>query len=111
HQLVFPLIMFFTYKNLTEKDLIAIEFYSKQAKSTFEKSKSVILTETIDDKFKPDLRNSSCDAIFVIRKQYKSEKSKRLQLDVLNKLERKIRFYCTEGQSNGYSLHNSGLIE
>ncbi len=111
HQLVFPLILFFTFKNLTEKEYITIEYYTEQAKSTFEKSKAIIVTETIDDKFKPDLSNSWFDAIFVLRKQYSSDKRRDIQIDVVNKLEKKIRSYCTETQTNGYSLHKNGIIE
>jgi hypothetical protein len=111
HQLVFPLILFFTYKNLTEKDFINIEYHTKQAKTTFEKSKAIIVTETIDDNFKPDINSSVFDAIFVLRKQYRSEKTREIQLDVVNKLEKKIRSYCTETYTNGYSLHTSGILE
>ena len=111
YQLDFPLVLFFTYKNLTEKEYINIEYYTKQAKSTFKKSKAIIVTETLDDKFKPDISSSFFDAIFVLRKQYSSDKTRDIQLDVVNKLEKKIRSYCTETQSNGYSLHNSGIIE
>lgn len=111
YQLDFPLILFFTYKNLTEKDYITIEYYTKLAKSTFEKSKAVIVTETLEDNFKPDINSSFFDAIFVLRKQYRSDKIRDIQLDVINKLEKKIRFYCTETQTNGYSLHKNGIIE
>jgi len=111
HQLVLPLLLFFNYKNLTEKDFITIEYYTVQAKATFEKSKAIIITETIEDSFKPDLMNSPFDAIFVLRKQYRSENQNEIQADVVKNLYKKIRAYCTDTQINGHNFNKSGIIE
>jgi len=111
HQLVLPLILFFTYKNLTEKNYITIEYYANQAKATFEKSKAIIVTETLDDDFKPDISNSPFNSIFILRKQYRSGKNNSIQLDVVNKLEKRIKAYCTESTNNGYNFFKSGVID
>jgi hypothetical protein len=111
HQLVLPLILFFTYQNLTEKDYITIEYYANQAKATFEKSKAIIVTETLDDEFKPDISNSPFNSIFILRKQYKSARNNSIQLDVVNKLEKRIKAYCTESTNNGYNFFKSGVID
>jgi len=111
HLLVYPLITFYTFKNLTEDDFITIEYYATQAKTTFEKSRSIIITETMDNNFKPDLQSSPFDAIFILRKQYRAASMNDIQLDVVNSLEKRIRMYCTETQANGINFTKTGVIE
>lgn len=110
-QIILPLLLFYTFKNLTEKDFITIEYYTKMAKSTFEKSKAIIITETLDDDFVPDLGNSPLDAIFILRKQFNSELGNEISLDVVNLLEEKIKEYLTERDEGTKEFLNTGIIE
>jgi len=110
YEIIFPLIIFNTFKNLTEEDFIKVEYTSALAKGCFERSKSIIICETLDRKFIPSLKSSAVDDIFILRKQFKSSKLSDLSLEVINALEEHINEYISQTEKKDETFLNTGVI-
>ncbi|MBN1949291.1 MAG: hypothetical protein JW784_06070 [Candidatus Cloacimonetes bacterium] len=111
YRIAFPLIQFHDFKNLNELDYIRVDHYAKLAKETFSKSRSIVISETLEDRFVPNIRTSSFDAIFVLKKQYRSEGSGELSLQTVNLLEERIRELLNERPEESLGFKNEGIIE
>lgn len=110
HKLVFPLIVFHTFTNLTDINFIQTEYYANMAKTTFEKSKTIIVTETLEEGFSPDIKSSQIDSICVLRKQYISG-SNDITLDAVDALDHKIKQLLTEENGVLADFTKTGIIE
>ncbi len=110
YKTILPLIIFHTFDNLTEVDFIRTEYYANMAETTFEKSKTVIITETLDENFIPELSSSKINSIFVLRKQYKSDESKDISIEVVDTLEKKIKELLTEKDIASCDFQKTGII-
>lgn len=106
----FPLIVFLTFRNLTQDDLIKTEYYANMAVRTFSKVKFVIVTETLDQSVTPDVRSLPIEAIFVLRKQYMENELNPISIDVMNALEQKIDGLLTERYDISQSFIETGVI-
>ena len=107
---ILPLIVFHTFRNLTEEDFIRTEYYANMAKSSFEKSKTIIITEMLDENFIPVLRSSKVDFISVLRKQFKTDKPNEISIDAVNALEEKVKELLTEQREIGDNFKETGMI-
>ncbi len=85
-----PLLVFHTFTNLDLNDLIRSEYYCNMAKATFNKVKTIIVTETLDKELTPDVRSLPIDAVFVLRKQFNEEELQPISVDVVEKLSEMI---------------------
>jgi len=111
HLLRFPLIVFRTFQNLTQDNLIKTEYYANMAIKTFPKAKFVILTETLDQSVTPDIRSLPFDSIFVLRKQFNEGELNPISLDVVNALENKIDSLLAERDDSVESFLETGVIQ
>ncbi|MBN2460903.1 MAG: hypothetical protein JXB60_04790 [Candidatus Cloacimonetes bacterium] len=112
YQITFPLILFHTMQNMTENDFIRIEYLTKLAKSTFEKSRTIVVTETIEDGFMPMLLNSFIDIIFVLRKSFGNGKELPLiSYQVVEKLDQKILEFLTQKERINNQFLETGVLE
>ena len=107
---ILPLIVFHTFRNLTEEDFIRTEYYANMAKSTFEKSKTIIITEMLDEDFIPVLRSSKVGCICVLRKQFKTDKPNEISVDAVNALEEKVKELLIEQREIGDDFKKTGII-
>ena len=80
------------------------------AKTTFEKSKTIIVTETLEEGFSPDIKSSQIDSICVLRKQYISG-SNDITLDAVDALDHKIKQLLTEENGVLADFTKTGIIE
>ncbi len=110
YKTVFPLIVFHTFTNLTEVSFIHTEYYANMAQATFEKSKTIIVTETLEEGFSPDIKSSQIDSICVLRKQYISG-SNDITLDAVDALDNKIKQLLTEENGVLADFTKTGIIE
>ncbi len=110
YKTVFPLIVFHTFTNLTETNFIHTEYYANMAKTTFDKSKTIIVTETLEEGFSPDIKSSRIDSICVLRKQYISVNKDTFNLDAVDALELKIKQLLTEENGIIADFTKTGII-
>lgn len=110
YKTVFPLIVFHTFTNLTETTFIHTEYYANMAKTTFDKSKTIIVTETLGEGFSPDIKSSQIDSICVLRKQYISVNKDAINLDAIDALELKIKQLLTEENGVIADFTKTGII-
>lgn len=106
----FPLVVFLTFQNLTQDELIKTEYYANMAKRTFPKAKIVIVTETLDKSVTPDVRSLPIDSIFVLRKQFKDAELNPISIDVINALEKKIDSFLAERYDITENFIETGVI-
>jgi hypothetical protein len=106
----FPLVVFHTFKNLTQDELIKTEYYANMSLRTFPKAKNVILTETLDRSVTPDVRSLPFDSIFVLRKQFKDGELNPISIDVVNALEQKIDSFLAERYDVTENFLETGVI-
>jgi hypothetical protein len=111
YQLVFPLVTFHLFRNLTSEDLEISKQYAKEAKATFERSKSLVVCETVDENFIPEIKDCDIDMIFVLRKQFKRKKINKIDPGVLYKMESILRSYLFEENSPVEQFQNKGYID
>ena len=110
YNIKFPLIVFFPMKILDESSFIKAEYQARQAKATFERSKSIIVTETIEKKFIPDFDNSLIDALFILRKQTVSRDENPISIEVVEKMDRKITEFLTENETVSTNFIRDGFL-
>jgi hypothetical protein len=108
--IIFPLIVFFPMKNLDESSFIKAEHQTRQAKDTFERSKSIIVTETIERNFVPDFDNSVIDAMFILRRQTKGHELNPISVEVVEKMEKKITEFLTENEVVSTNFIKEGFL-
>ena len=111
YQTTLPLIVFYTFKNLTEDDFTKTEYISRTAKTTFEKSRSIIVTETLAEDFVPTLKASPIDMIFILSKKFQSFGINEISTDVVDELEKKITKYIFEKEEKNEEFKISGVIQ
>ena len=109
YELNLPLIVFHTCKNLTGEIFTQCEFSANQAKITFKKSKSIIVVETLEKDFFPDIKSSSIDAVFVLKKSYSNMSESELSSDVVDAVEQEIKGYLTN-QKDTEGFQKTGII-
>ena len=111
YQITLPLIVFHSFKNLTEDDFTKTEYISRNAKTTFEKSRSIIVTETLAEDFVPNLKASPIDMIFILSKKFQSFGINEISTDVVDALENKIVKYIFEKEEKNEEFKISGVIQ
>lgn len=111
HQLVLPLLTFFTYNCLSEDDFIKTEYFAGLAKDSFQKSKTMIICETLKDGFNPNLKGTNIDSIIVLRKAYESNALADLDPDVIRELQNKIDAYLNDEGQRLEPFADKGIIE
>jgi hypothetical protein len=111
YQLTFPLVTFHLFRNLTSEDLKKSKQYAREAKQTFERSKSIVVCETVDENFIPEIKDCDIDMIFVLRKQFKRKKINKIDPGVLYKMESIIKGFLFEENSLAEQFQNKGYIK
>lgn len=111
YQITLPLFVFYTFKNLTEDDFTKTEYISRTAKSTFERSRSIIVTETLSPDFVPTLKASPIDMVFILSKKFQSFGINEISTDVVDILEKKIIQYIFEKEEKNEEFMISGVIK
>ncbi len=110
YKLNLPLIVFHIHKNLTESVFSQCEYSANQAKNTFKKSKSILVAETLATDFIPEIKSSSIDAIFILKKSFSTNNNAKLSVDVVDALEKKINFFLSNKKEID-DFQKSGVIE
>ncbi len=110
YEIIFPLIIFFTFKNLDETDFIKSNHIAQKAKATFERSKSIIITETINQEFIPDVGSSSVDALYILRRQSSNKVLNPISTEVVDMLDNKITDFLTENEWIGTEFIKKGFL-
>ena len=110
YNLVLPLLIFHTTKNITENKLINIESQAKKAKNTFEKAKIIVVAECLDKNFTPVIENSPIDAIFILQKSFSGHYDD-LKTEVFDTLEQRISEYINEKKTDIERYLEKGIIE
>jgi len=111
YQLAFPLVTFHLFRNLTSPDLEKSKQQAKAAKATFERSKSIVVCETVEEDFMPEIKDCDVDMVFVLRKQFKRKKINKIDPGVLYKMEGIIKGYLFEENSLAEQFQNKGYID
>lgn len=106
-----PILTFFTFRNLQEEQFIHVEYFAKSARTTFERGRTIIVTESLDPGFIPDIPNSFTDAIFLLRKPNGGKDLPEMNLDVVKKLDKKIEHYLYERESSPKQVLKKGYFE
>ncbi|MBW6516239.1 MAG: hypothetical protein K0B81_06460 [Candidatus Cloacimonetes bacterium] len=110
YEVVLPLIVFHSFKNLYETDLINIEHYADKAKKSLGKSRTIIICESIDPNILPDVKCPYIDTVFILRKQKISSKQKDISADVLQAIYEKIDEYLYKGEKEIEQFERIGYI-
>lgn len=106
-----PLIIFYTFKNLYEEDLINIEHYTGKAKQSLNKSKTILICEAIDPTIVNDINSSLIDIVFILRKQKITSKTKNeISSEVLQAVYNKINEYLYQGEKELEIYEKAGYI-
>ncbi|MCD4820258.1 MAG: hypothetical protein K8S23_16370 [Candidatus Cloacimonetes bacterium] len=111
YNLTLPLLIFHTALSIGNEFLYDIEQNAKLAKATFEKVKIIVVTESIEKDFQPLKKNSLIDAIFILQKEFKTNKFVELKLDVFNLVENKIVEYIKEKKTDIELCVSKGFME
>jgi hypothetical protein len=111
HSLTIPIMVFHTYRAFLEEHFIRVEYYAKLARETFGKVKNIVVAESIEPNFFPDLDRSSVDAIFVLRKQAREEPLNDIAPDVVKLLDNKIREFLFECEHDPREIVRKGFID
>lgn len=100
-----PLIVFHTYKHLKEDDMLYLSYLAKLANNSFNRSKSIIVTEKMDKDFSPVLTKSNIDHICILTK-----KDNKISEEVVDKLEILVNKIIEEKSSMTGSLKDRNII-
>ncbi|PID28386.1 MAG: hypothetical protein CSB55_05305 [Candidatus Cloacimonadota bacterium] len=93
HQISLPVLVFSIVRNISEDNFIRLNYHAESAKETYPDAKFLIIVETIDKGYTPDVSNSFVDALFILRKQHKTQKTHLISAEVIELLDSKIREY------------------
>ncbi len=105
YNLSLPLIVFHIFKSISEDEFIKCNYIANLAKSTFAKSKNIIVVEHLD--FVPEIKKSSIDAMFILKKDF--PKNDEISIDVVNALEKNILKYLTKDEQN-LDFQKTGIL-
>ncbi len=111
YQITMPILLFHSFRNFMEDHFIRADYYSRLAKLSYDRCKSIVIAETIDEGFYPELEESNIDNIFLLRGQSKNGQTKAFSLDIVRTLDEKIEEYINEGQQDKKQIIKSGIIE
>ncbi len=109
-EVTLPLIVFYTFKNLLETDLINIEHYAEKAKKSLGKSRIIIVCESLDPNIVPELKSPYIDTVFILRKQRIGGTQNEISADVLKAIYDKIEEYLYKGESELEQFEKIGYI-
>ena len=109
-ELVLPMLVFHSFKNLYETDLIMIEHYAEKAKKSLGKSRNIIICESIDPNILPDVKCPYIDTVFILRKQKISNQQNDISADVLKAIYDKIIQYLYQGEKEIEQFERLGYI-
>lgn len=110
YQVDLPLIVFHTFIKLQEKDVIALKANFEMTKSTFGKSKTIIVTEAIDKSLLKNINFLPADKVFVLRKHFSDEEKKPISVDVITALSGFINQLWIETQDIRKEVYDTGVI-
>jgi len=111
YQLNLPILVFHTFGSFGEDDFIRTEYYARLAKQTFELGKTIVITETLNPGFYPEIGDSDIDAVYVLRKVDKKTQQNGLAPDVIRQLDRRIREMLYEKESDPRDIQKNGFID
>ncbi|MCD4651655.1 MAG: hypothetical protein K8S56_07720 [Candidatus Cloacimonetes bacterium] len=111
YKMVLPALLFHITRHVTEEHFIRTDYYSGLAKGTFEKGKSIVIAEHIEDGWQPDLSETNIDAFFVLRKKHNDyKKINDLDLGLIEVLYETIKKYLLEPQIEVEDLYKHGYM-
>ncbi len=111
YQITTPILLFHTFRNFMEEHFIRVDYYSRLAKVSYDRCKSIVIAETIDENFYPELEDSNIDNIFLLRGQSRNGQTKSFSLEIVKLLDEKIEEYLAEGDQDKKQIIKSGVIE
>ncbi len=106
-----PFLVFHSFVNLDQNDLIRLEYFANMAKATLAKSKTIVVTETLNKDLVPDVRSLPIDAIFVLRKQFNNKEINPISVDVVNRLSEMIDSLLADNEDHVGNFLETGLIK
>ncbi len=111
YQVTMPMLIFHTFRNFMEEHFIRVDYYSRLAKMSYDQCKNIVVCETIDENFYPELEDSHIDNIFLLRRQSRNGQTKDFSLDIVNSLDEKLTEYLQEEKQDKKQIIKSGMIE
>lgn len=110
NNLVLPIMLFVSTKNLTKTIFKNAVKTAQDAKQCFSKSKLVIICEMLDQNFYPSLKYTEIDSIFVLRKQFSNTAIKPIDPLILKQLDDRISKLILDIKPNINELVKTGII-
>ena len=111
YELNLPILVLHTFSSFGEEDFIRSDYYARLAKQTFEMGKTLVVCESLQNGFYPDVSDSDIDAVFVLRKHDKKTQQSGLSVEVVRHLDRRIRDMLFEKESNPRDILKNGFID
>lgn len=100
-----PLIVFHTFKSLREDDMLYLSYLAKLAENSFNRSKTIILTEKLDKGFTPILTKTNIDHICILTKN-----DNKISEEVVDKFEALVNKIIEEKNTTARSLKDRNII-
>ena len=110
YSLVLPILLFSTQRILTKDKLnTAIKVLNK-AKQSFEKVKLLVVCEALHPDFFPNMKIQEIDSVFVLRKQFYSQRLQPIDPTLLKKLEERIDYLLQDYDIDYREIVKAGII-
>jgi len=106
YESILPLIVFHTFKILGNEDMSYLNHLAGLSKNAFSKSRTIMLTEKLEQDFIPDLTSTNIDHVCVLTKG----NDKKISVDVVNELEKLINGILNEKHTISKNVLNTGII-
>jgi len=106
HVILLPLVAFYTFKILRKEDMAYLNHLAGLSKNAFSKSRTIMVTETLEEDFIPDLTSTNIDHVCVLTKG----NDKKISVDVVNELEKLIDEIINEKHTISKNVLDTGII-
>ncbi len=110
YNIVLPIMLFSTQRILTKDKFNNALKIIKKATKCFEKAKMIIVCETIHQDFFPEIKDKEIDSVFVLRKQFYSQKLQPIDPEILKKLEQRIDYILQDFEPDYKKMIEKGVI-
>jgi len=105
-----PLVVFVIHKKLHADEMIRLNYFAQKAEESFNKSKMIIICETLDVNFNYDDLSSCIDFIFVLRKKKSAKRNGIIHPDVIKAICDKVEQFLYKNLDNEPDLEKTGYL-
>ncbi len=106
HESILPLIVFHSYKILKHENMLYLDSLAGLSKNAFNKSKTIILTEKLEEDFIPDLSSTNIDHVCVLIKG----NDNKISVEVVDELEKLVNNILKEKYTIPKNILDTGII-